>query len=58
MIVEPFKADAGVVIGLLTVIADDVGMLSDAVGVTTGSAASALSLHKLLPLCVNVLLRS
>ena len=58
MVVELFKADASVVVRLLTVIADDVGMLSGAVGVPTEFAASASSLHKLLPLRVDVLLRS
>ena len=57
MIVEPFEADASVVVGFLTVVADDVGMLSGAVGVTTRSAASASSFHELLPFRVDVLLR-
>ena len=43
---------------LLAVVTDDVGMLGGTVCVTTGSAARASSLHKLLPLRIDVLLRS
>ena len=58
MVIEPFKADASIVVGLLAVVADDVGMLGGTVGVTTESAARASSLHELLPLRVDVFLRS